>query len=62
VLRGFDVPEGRSIDAIRATRSAIHGFVALEAGGGFGLPDDVDRSFEALLDMLAAGVRDLARA
>jgi hypothetical protein len=45
-----------------ATRSAIHGFVALEAGGGFGMPDDVDRSFEALLDMLVAGVRALARA
>lgn len=62
VLRGFDLPDDRSVDAIRATRSAIHGFVALEAGGGFGMPDDVDRSFEALLDMLVAGVRMLARA
>jgi hypothetical protein len=25
------------------------------------MPDDVDRSFEALLDMLVAGVRELAR-
>jgi AcrR family transcriptional regulator len=62
VLRGFGLPDDRAVDAIRATRSAIHGFVALEAGGGFGMPDDVDRSFEALLDMLAAGVRSLARA
>ena len=62
VLRGFDLPEERSIDAIRATRAAIHGFVSLEAGHGFGMPDDVDRSFEALLDMLVAGVRALARA
>ena len=61
VMRGFDLPEERSVDAIRAARSAVHGFVALEAGGGFGMPDDVDRSFEALLDMLVAGVRALAR-
>jgi AcrR family transcriptional regulator len=61
VLRGFDLPDNRSVDAIRAARSAIHGFVALEAGGGFGMPDDVDSSFEALLDMLCAGVRQLAR-
>jgi AcrR family transcriptional regulator len=60
VLRGFELPEARSVDAIRASRSAIHGFVALEAGGGFGMPDDVEHSFEALLDMLVAGVRALA--
>lgn len=60
VLRGFGLHESRTVDAIRATRSAIHGFVALEAGGGFGMPDDVDRSFEALLDMLVAGVTSLA--
>ena len=62
VLRGFEIPDARSVDAIRAARSAIHGFVALEAGGGFGMPDDVEQSFEALLDMLVAGVRALARA
>ena len=60
VLRGFELPDARIVDAIRATRSAIHGFVALEAGGGFGMPDDVEQSFEALLDMLVAGVRALA--
>lgn len=61
VLRGFELPDDRTVDAIRSTRAALHGFVALEAGGGFGMPDDVDRSFEAMLDMLVAGVRSLAR-
>jgi hypothetical protein len=61
VLRGFDLSPAREVDAIRAARSAIHGFVALEAGGGFGLPDDVDRSFEALLDLLVHGLRARAR-
>jgi AcrR family transcriptional regulator len=62
VLRGFGLPSERSVDAIRAARSAIHGFVTLEAGGGFGMPDDVDRSFGTMLDLLVAGVRALARA
>ncbi|MDF2846663.1 MAG: TetR/AcrR family transcriptional regulator [Oerskovia sp.] len=60
VLRGFDLPEARTIDAIRAVRSAVHGFVSLELLGGFGLPDDVDHSFEVLVRLLVAGIEDLA--
>ncbi|MBX3193540.1 MAG: WHG domain-containing protein [Microbacteriaceae bacterium] len=62
VLRGFGLPDGSSVDAIRAARSAIHGFVSLEAGNGFGMPDDVDRSFATMLDLLVHGIRALARA
>jgi AcrR family transcriptional regulator len=62
VLRGFGLPPARSVDAIRSARAAIHGFVTLEAGGGFGMPDDVDRSFAAMLDVLAHGIHALARA
>jgi len=61
VLRGFGLPEERTVDAVRATRAAIHGFVDLEAHSGFGMPDDIDRSFEALLDVLVAGIVQLAR-
>jgi AcrR family transcriptional regulator len=56
VLRGFGLPEPALVDAVRATRAAVHGFVVLESHHGFGLPDDVDRSFEALLDVLVAGL------
>ena len=62
VLRGFGLPDDRAIDAVRATRASIHGFVELEMHGGFGLPDDVERSFEALLDVLVTGVGSFARA
>ncbi|MBW4033109.1 MAG: WHG domain-containing protein [Acidobacteria bacterium] len=61
VLRGFGLPEARTVDAVRATRAAIHGFIELEAHGGFGMPDDVDRSFEFLLDALVTGVASWAR-
>lgn len=56
VLRGFGLAEPALVDAVRASRAALHGFVVLESHHGFGLPDDVDRSFEALLDVLVAGV------
>jgi AcrR family transcriptional regulator len=52
VLDGYGIVGEDAIHAIRAVRSAIHGFVALEARGGFGLPQDVDRSFALLVDAL----------
>ena len=50
VLRGFEIPEERMVHTIRALRSAVHGFVDLEARGGFGMPEDVDESYEVLVE------------
>lgn len=55
-LHASGVPADRLVDAVRAFRAAVHGFVALELAGGFGLPDDVDRSYAFLVDRLAAGL------
>ena len=41
-------------------RSALHGFITLELGGGFGLPDNLDRSFRLLIDGIEAGIATLA--
>jgi AcrR family transcriptional regulator len=60
VLRGFGLPEAMLVPAVRTVRSAVHGFVDLSAHAGFGLPDDLDRSFDTLLDVLVAGLRDVA--
>jgi hypothetical protein len=38
-------------------RSALHGFVALETGGGFGIPVDLDESFDRMVAALARGLR-----
>ena len=62
VLHGFGLPDDRTIDAVRVVRAGVHGFVVLELGGGFRLPEDLDRSFDALVDMLVAGVTTLADA
>lgn len=56
-LRGFGLDGDDEIDAIRALRSALHGFISLEAAGGFGLPADVDRSFDRLVDALILALR-----
>lgn len=60
VLRGFDLPPALMIDAIRVLRSALHGFVVLELGGGFGLPDDLDHSFDVLVETVIVGIERLA--
>jgi AcrR family transcriptional regulator len=52
VIAGYRLPESEQIHAARAVRSALHGFVVLELGGGFGLPEDVDASFERLVESL----------
>ena len=49
VLAGYRLRDDDAIDAIRALRSTLHGFITLESGGAFGLPLDVDRSYEALI-------------
>ncbi|GAA2047488.1 WHG domain-containing protein [Leifsonia soli] len=60
VLRGFGLPDDELVDAIRMLRSAVHGFVTLELGGGFRLSDDLDRSYSVLVDGVIAGVERLA--
>jgi AcrR family transcriptional regulator len=52
VLAGYGLEGDDAIDAIRALRSALHGFVSLEMTGGFGLPADIDRSFDRLVTSL----------
>lgn len=52
ILAGYELADDDAIDAARALRSALHGFVTLESSGGFGLPVDIDRSFRRLVDGL----------
>ncbi len=56
VLAGWGLEGSDAIHAIRGVRATLHGFVALEAAGGFGMPEDVDESFDRLLSMLLGGL------
>jgi AcrR family transcriptional regulator len=49
VLAGYRLADDDVIDAARALRSAMHGFITLESSGGFGLPVDIDRSFQRMI-------------
>ncbi len=52
LVAGLGVSEGKVIPVVRAIRSAIHGFVTLELANGFGMPYDIEESFEATLDLV----------
>ena len=56
VLRGYALEGEPAIHAVRAIRSALHGFVSLEREGGFGLPINIDDSYDTLIRMLDAGL------
>lgn len=60
VLRGFGLPDSRTVDAVRLLRSCVHGFVMLEQGGGFGLPESLDESFDVVVDTAILGIERLA--
>jgi AcrR family transcriptional regulator len=56
VLGAWELEGDDAIHAVRIVRSALHGFVALELTGGFGLPLDLDETFDRLVDVLAKGL------
>jgi AcrR family transcriptional regulator len=56
VLRGYRITDSAAIHTIRCLRAAIHGFVSLEAGGGFGLPENLDQTYEQLIKIFIASL------
>ena len=57
VLHGYGLHGEAAIHAVRTIRAALHGFVALEQAGGFGLPYDLDDTFAQLVTVLDGGLR-----
>jgi AcrR family transcriptional regulator len=55
VLRGYGLDGEAAVHATRVVRAALHGFVVLEAEGGFGMPLDLDESFDRLIATLDRG-------
>lgn len=56
VLRAWDLEGDEAVHVVRVVRSALHGFIALELGGGFGMPLDLDESFDLLVETLIRGL------
>ena len=57
VLRGYGIAPEDMTHALRALRSAFHGFASLQANGGFQWATDVDASFDWLVDLVDRGLR-----
>jgi AcrR family transcriptional regulator len=56
VLEAYDLDGDAAIHTIRGLCSAMHGFVTLEAAGGFGIPLDVNASYDHLIDVFINGL------
>lgn len=59
-LTEFGLSEDRKVHAARSLRSAFHGFSHLEAGDGHPLEQDLDESFDQLIELLCVGIRATA--
>jgi AcrR family transcriptional regulator len=55
VLAAYGLRGDEAIHAVRALRSALHGFVSLETAGGFGMPLDLDETFRRLIQVMIRG-------
>lgn len=56
MLRDGPAPGDEAVHAVRILRAALHGLLQLELTGGFGLPLDLDATFERMLDVLVRGL------
>jgi AcrR family transcriptional regulator len=52
VLEGYGITGDGAVDATRMLRALVHGYVTLEAAGGFGMPRDVRGSFDRAIDAI----------
>ncbi|MFT5203714.1 MAG: AcrR family transcriptional regulator [Candidatus Aldehydirespiratoraceae bacterium] len=59
ILETYDLEGDAAVHTARVVRSAIHGFVTLEANNAFTSPQDTDGSFAALLDFVVRGLNNL---
>jgi AcrR family transcriptional regulator len=57
VLQGYGLSGDDAIDATRALRAILHGFVTLQSAGGFGYPVDIDHSFLRAIEALISAIR-----
>jgi AcrR family transcriptional regulator len=55
-LRSYELSSSDVIHAARALRAVAHGFASLEAGGGFGLPENLDQTYDRLIAAVLGGI------
>ena len=56
VLRGYGLDDSTATHATRCLRAMVHGFASIEVGGGFGLNEDVESTYDRLVGMFLASL------
>ena len=56
-IRAYGLHGSAAIHAIRCLRAVAHGFTSLEAGGGFGLPEDLDQTYDQLIAITISALK-----
>ncbi|MBT2640781.1 WHG domain-containing protein [Bacillus sp. ISL-41] len=56
-IRPFKLSEEEAIHAVRGLRSLMHGFSSLEQRGGFGMPLDLDESYQLAVTAFIKGLK-----
>jgi len=60
VLHGYGLAGDQAIHAVRELRASLHGWADLEKTGAFGMPQDVDVSYQRLIDHLHVSLTQYA--
>jgi AcrR family transcriptional regulator len=53
VLSAYELRGDDAVDAVRVLRATLHGFITLERAGGFGMPVDINRTFDRIIAGIA---------
>ncbi|WPP39412.1 WHG domain-containing protein [Paenibacillus hunanensis] len=61
VLSAYHLTDAQMIHATRGLRSILHGFSSLERSKGFALKEDVDESFEWILNVYVQGLKAMGQ-
>ncbi|MFD9704669.1 TetR/AcrR family transcriptional regulator [Lentzea sp. NPDC059081] len=56
-LRGYGLEGSEAVHATRRLRVLAHGFASIESSGGFGLPEDLDETYDQLIRMYLDDLR-----
>ncbi len=61
VLSGYRIKGQEAVHATRYLRSVLHGFMSLEAAGGFGMPTDLEASYRRIVEALVVNLGNWGR-
>ena len=57
-LRGYGLEGPAAVHATRRLRVLVHGFASVESAGGFGLPEELDETYDQIVRMYLASLRN----